>query len=388
MHPPIDPFYAISISRRAHQLSAQGRSIVHMEFGQPGADAPKAAIAATHQILDAGAPGYWESEALRERIARSYLEREGVEVGPERILLTCGASPALVLACTTAFEPGDRILVARPGYVAYRNVLKSLHMLAEEVECGPQVRFQLTADMIAASDPAPDGVLIASPANPTGAIIPPDELKRIAGVCRERGIQLISDEIYHRLSYGEPAHSILRYDPQAIVINSFSKYFCMPGWRIGWTVMPPELVSPARARLGNLFLSAPSLSQVAALAAMDCEEELDGHLETYRRNRALLLQGLPALGFGTIAPPDGAFYIYASVAHLTDDSLALCHTLLDEAGVAVAPGIDFDPDQGRRFIRLSFAVTTADVEEALRRLEAWLHDRQPVAAAPAARVPG
>ena len=372
MQAAIDPFHAITISRLAHRLKAEGRSVIHMEFGQPSTSAPRAAIDVAHRVLDADPMGYWESVPLRARIARAYQESDGVEVDPENILLTCGASPALVLALTTAFLPGDTVMVARPGYVAYRNVLKSLHMAPMEVACGRAERFQITAAAVSAVDPAPAGLILASPANPTGTIIAPDELAKIADVCRSRGIHIVSDEIYHRLTYAEPAHSILRYERDAFVINSFSKYFSMAGWRLGWLVVPDDHVEAARARLGNLFLTPPSLSQHAALAAFDCEEELEGHLQTYRRNRALLLEALPLLGLGEIAPPDGAFYIYASVAHLTDDSRAFCERMLLDTGVATAPGVDFDPENGHRYIRLSFAVSTPLIEEALRRLTAWL----------------
>ena len=371
----IDPFHAIAISRLAHELKGEGRSIIHMEFGQPSTGAPKAAIAAAHHVLDTDGMGYWESPALRSRIARHYQERYGVTVESDRIILTCGASPALVLALLSAFSPGDRVALARPGYVAYRNTLKALRMEPVEIACGPESRYQLTAAHLAALYPAPAGVIIASPANPTGTIIEAAELEAIATVCRERGIRIVSDEIYHGLSYVEPCRSILEFDPTALVVNSFSKYFSMVAWRLGWLLAPRDLLASARAYVGNLFLTAPSLSQHAGLAAMDAVDELEGHVEVYRRNRALLLEALPSLGLADIAPPDGAFYIYASVAHLTDDSLAFCMDLLRDTGVAVASGVDFDPVEGRRFIRISFAVSTPEVEEALRRLRPWFAAR-------------
>jgi aspartate/methionine/tyrosine aminotransferase len=372
---PIDPFRAIEISRLAHQLKAEGRDVIHMEFGQPSTGAPAAAIAVAHRVLDADPMGYWESPALRERIARHYADSYGVEVDPARIILTCGASPALVLALSSAFRAGDRVALARPGYVAYRNTLKALGFQPVELACGPAERFQVTAAQIAAMDPAPAGLIIASPANPTGTIITPPELAAIARVCRERGIRIVSDEIYHGLSYGEPARSILEFEPTALVINSFSKYFSMVAWRLGWLVAPADLTAAARAYVGNLFLTAPSLSQHAGLAAMDCTAELDGHVEVYRRNRSLLLEALPRLGLASIAPPDGAFYIWADIGHLTDDSLAFCGRLLRDTGVATAPGVDFDPVEGRRFIRFSFAVSTPQIEEAIRRLEPWFAER-------------
>jgi aspartate/methionine/tyrosine aminotransferase len=377
----VDPFYAISISALAHRLTAEGRSVIHMEFGQPSTGAPKGAIAAAHRMLDADKLPYWESHALKMRLARHYLETYGVEVRPSQITMTCGASPALVAALSAAFEPGDVIAMARPGYVSYRNTCRALRLTPLEIACGPEERFQLTAGALAAIDPAPKGVIIASPANPTGSIIPAEGLRAIAEACRARGIRILSDEIYHGLTYGERTHSILEFEPNAIVVNSFSKYFSMPGWRLGWLLAPSDLAPRTAGHAGVLFLTAPALAQHAALAAMECAEELDGHLETYRRNRQLLLDALPALGLDRIAPPDGAFYIYADVGQLTDDSLDFCKQLLTDTGVATAPGIDFDPEDGRRFIRLSFAVSTPEVEEAIRRMIPWFAAAREKAAA-------
>lgn len=376
----IDPFHAIAISRRAHELKQQGRSVIHMEFGQPSTGAPAAAIARAHQVLDSDPMGYWENEALKHRIARYYAERHRARVSPERIFLTCGASPALVLALTGLFAPGARIAFARPGYVAYRNVTRGLHMEPVEIACGPDTRFQLSAHALAALDPAPDGVILSSPANPTGSIIAPEELHAIAGICRDRGIRIISDEIYHGLSYVGPLPSALEFDAEAVIVNSFSKYYSMAGWRLGWLVVPDDLVSTTRALMGNLFLTPPSLAQHAGLVAFDCAQELEGHIATYRRNRHLLLDALPRLGLGRIAPPDGAFYIYADVRHLTDDSLSFCAALLEDTGVATAPGIDFDPVDGRGFMRISFAVSTAEVEDALARMTPWFAARMNKAA--------
>jgi aspartate/methionine/tyrosine aminotransferase len=375
MSAEIDPFHAIAISSLAHRLKAEGRSIIHMEFGQPSTGAPAAAIAVAHEVLDTDGMGYWESPALKARIARHYDETYGVTVEPDQIILTCGASPALLLALASSFSPGDEVALARPGYVAYRNTLKALHMVPVEIDCGPESRFQLTAAHLEALDPAPAGVILASPANPTGTIIEAQELAAIARVCRDRGIRIVSDEIYHGLSYVGPARSILEFAPDALVINSFSKYFSMVGWRLGWLLAPKAHLSRARAYVGNLFLTAPSLSQHAGLAAMDARDELEGHVAVYRRNRELLLAALPDLGLRQIAPPDGAFYIYAYVGHLTDDSLAFCKQLLRDTGVATAPGVDFDPVEGRHYIRLSFAVSTPEIEEALRRLAPWFAAR-------------
>jgi aspartate/methionine/tyrosine aminotransferase len=367
----IDPFHAITISRTAHRMGAEGRSVIHMEFGQPSTGAPAAAIQAAHRILDSDGMGYWESPQLKARIAAHYGESYGVAVDPERIILTCGASPAFVLALSCLFSPGARVALARPGYVAYRNTLKALHLTPVELPCGEAERYQITAAAIERLEPAPEGLILASPANPTGTIIPPEELAAIAAVCRKRGIALVSDEIYHGLSYTIPADSMLQHSPDALVVNSFSKYFSMAGWRLGWLVVPEHLVDAARARMGNLFLTPPSLAQHAGLIAFDCRDELQGHIQTYARNRDLLLQALPQMGLGRIAPPDGAFYIYADVGHLTDDSLSFCEALLRDTGVAVAPGLDFDPVDGHGFVRFSFAVSTDLITEAIRRLEPW-----------------
>ena len=377
MSAAIDPFHAIAISRAAHRLAAEGRSIIHMEFGQPSTGAPAAAIATAHRVLDSDGMGYWESPALKTRIARHYAETYGVAVDPEQVILTCGASPAFVLALSCLFAPDDGIAFARPGYVAYRNTVKALHLVPVEIGCGEAERFQITAAAIEALDPAPHGLILASPANPTGTIIAAEELAAVAAVCRRRGIRIVSDEIYHGLSYVGPARSMLQEEPQALIVNSFSKYFSMAGWRLGWLVVPPALIDAARARMGNLFLTPPSLAQHAGLVAFDCGDELEGHIRTYARNRDLLLAALPALGLRRIAPPDGAFYIYADIGHLTDDSMDFCMRLLLDTGVATAPGVDFDPVDGHRFMRFSFAVSTDRVEEALRRIAPWFAAQTP-----------
>jgi aspartate/methionine/tyrosine aminotransferase len=368
----IDPFHAVEINHLAHALMAQGRSVIHMQFGQPSTGAPPAAIAAAQQVLRTEAMGYWESTALTARLARHYQETYGIEVDPRRFILTCGASPALVLALCSQFSPGARIAMARPGYVAYRNTVKALHLQPVEIDCGAATNFRLTARSLAALDPAPDAVIIASPANPTGAIIGPTELAAIAQVCRDRGIHIISDEIYHGITYVGPTHCMLEYEPRATIINSFSKYFSMVGWRLGWLLVPADRVQNARAFSSNMFLTAPSLSQHAALVTMDCRAELEANIAVYARNRALLLEALPALGLANIAPPDGAFYIYADVGHLTSDSHGFCKNMLQATGVATASGIDFDPINGHCFMRLSFAVSTPEVEDAIQRLKGWL----------------
>ncbi|KTE32047.1 MULTISPECIES: aminotransferase class I/II-fold pyridoxal phosphate-dependent enzyme [unclassified Sphingopyxis] len=367
----VDPFFAISISRLAHQMKAAGEPVIHMEFGQPSTGAPAAAVARAQQVLAEDGMGYWESPALKQRIARYYQEMHGVAVDAEQVILTCGASPAFVLALTCAFAPGARVALARPGYVAYRNTLKALHMVPVEIGCGEAERFQLTAAAVEALDPAPEGLIVASPANPTGTVIEAAEMAAIAAVCRRRNIRIVSDEIYHGLSYVGPVPSMLQESPDAFVVNSFSKYYSMAGWRLGWLVVPPDQIDAARARMGNLFLTPPSLAQHAGLVAFDEREELEGHLATYKRNRTLLLDRLPAMGLRRIAPPDGAFYIYADIGHLTDDSIAFCRQLLVDTAVATAPGVDFDPVDGSRFMRLSFAVSSEEIEEACGRMAPW-----------------
>lgn len=371
--PIVEPFRAISISRLAHAMKAQGKSVIHMEFGQPSTGAPSKAIAAAHHVLDHDGMGYWESTPLKQAIASRYKDLHDVAIEPERVILTCGASPALVLALNSAFAPGDVIAFARPGYVAYRNSVAALHLTPQEIACGPETRFQISAAQIEALEPAPAGLIIASPANPTGTIIPPDELEAIAAVCARREIRIISDEIYHGLSYVGPTHCMLEYAPDALIVNSFSKYFSMAGWRLGWLVAPDDLLDAVRARIGNLFLTPPSLAQHAGLAAMDCIGELEAHVSIYRANRQILLQALPEMGLTRIAPPDGAFYIYADVSHLTDDSMALAHKLLTDTGVATAPGIDFDPLNGHHHLRFSFAASTREIVDALVRMQPWFN---------------
>jgi aspartate/methionine/tyrosine aminotransferase len=373
--PSVAPFQAISISRLAHSLKAQGRDIIHMEFGQPSTGAPSKAIEVAHQILDTDGMGYLESAPLQRALADRYLKLHGLTLDPDRIILTCGASPAVVLALNSAFTPGQSVAFARPGYVAYRNTVAALHLKPIEVACGPETGFQLTAAHLEALEPAPHGVILASPANPTGSIIAEAELRAIAAVCERRGIRIISDEIYHGLSFDKPTVSMLAITENALIVNSFSKYFSMAGWRLGWLVAPEDLLAPARARVGNLFLTAPSLAQHAGLAALDCIEELEGHLTTYRANRALMLDALPAMGLNKIAPPDGAFYIYADISHLTQDSMAFAKQLLVDTGVATAPGVDFDPVDGHTSLRFSFAVSTPQIKEALRRLVPWFRGR-------------
>jgi len=371
----VEPFHAVAINRLAHERARRGLDVIHMEVGQPSAGAPRAALEAAGRAMRTDKLGYWESGALKERIARHYLEWYGVEVAPGRVILTPGASGGLLLAFTVLLDAGDRVAMGRPGYPAYRNVLRALGMEPVELPCGPDTRYQPTAAMIEKLDPAPAALIVASPANPTGTMLERDELRALVEVCRERSIALLSDEIYHGISYGQRAVSALEIDDTPVVINSFSKYWCMTGWRLGWLVAPTMLVEAMNAYSSNIFLTPPAISQHAALAAMDEVEELSAHLLTYRRNRETVMDALRSVGISRMAPADGAFYVYADVGHLTQDSLGFCKELLADTGVAFNTGLDFDPVAGGGTIRISFAVSGQEAEEAMRRFAAWLGRR-------------
>jgi aspartate/methionine/tyrosine aminotransferase len=372
----VAPFYAVEINRLANARERRGLPVIHMEVGQPSAGAPAAAIAAGHRALAEFPQGYWESVALAERLERHYRELYGLSVPHERILLTMGASAALVLAMSVLFSPGARVALARPGYPAHRNALLALGLEPVEIDCGAETRFQPTAAMVAALDPAPAGLILTSPSNPTGTMIDDADLAAIATACRARDIRIISDETYHGITYGARARSILEHAPDAVVANSFSKYWCMTGWRLGWTVVPPGLVEPMRRFANNLFLVPPTLSQHVALAAMDETAALEANVATYATNRRLLADALAGLGISRIAPPDGAFYIYADVGDLTRDSLAWCRELLDATGVAINTGRDFDGLHGDRFVRISFAVSTQETVRAIECLDGWIRRRR------------
>jgi aspartate/methionine/tyrosine aminotransferase len=372
----VAPFYAVEINRLANARERAGLPVIHMEVGQPSAGAPAAAIAAGHRALTSCPQGYWESEALAERIERHYLEAYGLAIRHGRVVLTMGASAALVLAMSVLFERGARVAVPRPGYPAHRNALFALGLEAVEFDCGAETRFQPTAAMVAALDPPPDGLILTSPSNPTGAMIPGAELAAIAATCRARGIRMLSDETYHGICYAGRAASILEHAPEAVAVNTFSKYWCMTGWRLGWAIVPDALVEPMRRFSANLFLVPPTLAQHVALAAMDESSELEAHVATYARNRRLLADALAGFGISRIAPPDGAFYLYADVGDVTRDSLAWCRELLDATGVALNTGRDFDGAHGDRFVRISFAVSTAETLRAIESLDGWLRHRR------------
>ncbi len=368
----IPSFHTGDIAWQAGHLSQAGREIIPMHFGEPSLGASPAAIAAAHHALDHERQVYWNSPQLRERIARHYLEDYGVVVAPERILLTAGASAGLIALFTALFAAGDRVGLLRPGYPAYRNSLRALGRESVEIDCGPQTHYRLTADMLREVPGDLHGLVLASPNNPTGAMLSREQLAAVAAVCRKRGTRLISDEIYHAITYSAPAVCALEVDPEVIVVNSFSKLYRMTGWRLGWLVLPEDCVAHVSTHLLNFFLTPPSISQHAALAAFDDLAELRAAVAIYAHNRARLLAELPALGFKGLSAPDGAFYLYLNVGHLTDDSLAFCKRLLNDTGIAAAPGIDFDPVDGRHCIRLSFAISSPQVERAIELLRAWL----------------
>ncbi|MEX2630617.1 MAG: aminotransferase class I/II-fold pyridoxal phosphate-dependent enzyme [Tistlia sp.] len=370
----IAPFIVMDVLRAANERQAAGADVLHLEIGQPGTPAPAAVRAAAKRAIDEQAIGYTDAlglPALRRRIARHYAETYGVEVDPARVAVTPGSSGGFLLAFLAAFDPGDRVALAAPGYPAYRNILGALGLEPVLLEAGPAERYQPTPALLERAGPLA-GVIVASPSNPTGTMLGEAEMAALADWCGQAGVRLVSDEIYHGIGYGSRAVTALERDDRAIVVNSFSKYYSMTGWRLGWLVLPEELARPVECLGQNLFISAQSVSQYAGIAAFDCTEELDGYVAGYARNRALLLERLPAAGLDRLAPADGAFYLYADVGHLTNDSQAFCRRLLAETGVAITPGIDFDPGRGSRTVRLSFAGPEGEVAQAAERLADWL----------------
>ena len=370
--PSVTPFHAGEIGTRGAARLRAALPFIPMHYGQPSAGAPPAAIAAAHRALDRDPLGYTELFELREKIVAFYAATHGVDVNIDRVLLTAGASAALVAAYAAMFRPGDRVALLRPGYPAYRNTLAALRLEPVEIHCGPEQGFHPTPAQIEALSPTPQGFVIASPANPTGAMLDSRQLGALLMTCRARGIQVISDEIYHGISFGKRAVSALELDSRAVVINSFSKLYRMPGWRLGWMIVPRDWAAQIHSYLINMFLTPSTLAQHAAIAAMDEHEDLEHWVRIYERNRTRLIEGLAALGITHIVPPDGAFYLYADIGHLTQDSMQFCLRAVDETGVGLAPGIDFDPVEGHRFVRFSFAVTPGEIEQALERLADWL----------------
>ena len=353
--------------------------LVNLSAGQPSAGAPTAVRNAAIAAIQRENLGYSVAlglPELREAIAGTYQDLHGVVVSPEDVVITTGSSGGFLLAFLACFDPGDRVAIASPGYPCYRNILSALGCEVVELPCGPETRFQPTLHMLTELDPPAKGVIVASPANPTGTVIPPEELSAIAGWCEATGVRLISDEVYHGLVYpGAPATSCAwETSRESIVVNSFSKYFAMTGWRLGWLLVPDELKRAVDRLTGNFTICPPVLPQLAAVAAFTPESiaEAESLLDGYAMNRSLLLDGLRAIGIDRLAPTDGAFYVYADVSHLTTDSLSFCSKLLADTGVAIAPGVDFDTVRGGAFVRLSFAGPSSDIEEALRRIGAWL----------------
>ena len=369
-------FIVMDVMRAAAELERQGRSIIHMEVGQPGTPAPETARAAVRAALDSETLGYTAAlgiDALRARIAASYRERYAITVDKSRIVVCSGSSAAFLLAFLAVFDAGARVALPSPGYPCYRHILSALGCRTPLIETGPESRWMPTPDDLTAlheREPL-DGLLIASPANPTGTMIEPDRLAALIGFADANGLWFISDEIYHGLTYDAPATTALSVSDEVIVINSFSKYHAMTGWRIGWLVVPPALVRTVERLQQNFFISAPAASQVAALGSFDGVDELERNRETYARNRALLLDALPEAGLSALAPADGAFYLYADVSAFTEDALGFARAMLEEIGVAVTPGLDFDEARGNRYLRFSYAGTESDMAEAAHRLKGW-----------------
>lgn len=369
----IPPFIVMDVMRAANERDRAQGDVVHLEVGQPGTGAPRGVIEAAQRALVSDRLGYTDAfgiPELRDRIAAHYRDWYGVEVPVDRIVVTTGSSGGFLLSFLAAFDPGDRVGLVEPGYACYKNILSALGIEPVRIESGADTRFQPTPELVEAAGPL-DGLIVASPSNPTGTMLDGPALAALADHCRKAGIRLVSDEIYHGIVYGSSAVTAASIDPAAVVINSFSKYFSMTGWRLGWMIVPPDLLRAVECLAQNFFISPPTLSQHAAIAAFDCKAELEANVARYARNRDILLKALPGLGFDRLAPSDGAFYLYADIGHLTNDSELFCRRLLDEAGVACTPGVDFDPVDGATQIRFSFSGTTEDMEEAVRRLAAW-----------------
>jgi len=372
----VPPFMVMDVMAAAARLEAAGTHVIHMEVGQPAASAPAPALAAARAAL-ARPIAYTEAlgiPSLRARIAEHYRERYGVDLDPARVVITTGSSAAFMLAFLTLFEPGDRVAIACPGYPPYRHILTALGCEPVLIETTAATRWALSADaLLAAHRTRPlAGVLVASPANPTGTMMPADALGRLIGAAEDAGIRFISDEIYHGLDYAFPAATAAKLSERAVIINSFSKYFCMTGWRIGWMIVPEPLVRPIERLQQNFAISVPTLSQVAAEAAFDGREEMEAVKHGYEENRRMLVEGLPAAGLDHFLPADGAFYLYADVSRFTNDSHDFARRMLVEAHVAATPGIDFDPVNGNKFIRFCYAGSRADAQAAVERIGRWL----------------
>jgi len=373
----VPPFMVMDVMAAAARIEAAGGHVIHMEVGQPAAAPPASAIAAARAALASGRLRYTESlgiATLRARIARHYEESYGVAIDPARVVVTTGSSAGFILAFLALFEPGDRVAVALPGYPPYRHILSALGCEPVAIETTQATRWAITPEMLmAAHRKTPlKGVLVASPANPTGTMMPAEALRELVAAAESEGIRFISDEIYHGLDYAFPAETAARLSENCVIINSFSKYFCMTGWRIGWMVAPEPLVRPLDRLHGNLAVSVPTLSQIAAEAAFDGRAEMEAVKYGYEENRRILLEGLPKAGLDKTLPVDGAFYLYADVSRFSDDSFEFARRMLAQTHVAATPGIDFDPLKGRHFIRFCYAGAAAEMHEAVERLANWL----------------
>ncbi|MGM1058761.1 pyridoxal phosphate-dependent aminotransferase [Saccharothrix sp. Mg75] len=372
----VPPFHVMEVLSAAARRQRTHGDVVSLAAGQPSSPAPAPVLEAAQRALREQPLGYTEQLGiveLREALAGHYDRQYGLSVSADDVVVTTGSSGAFLLAFLASFEAGDRVALARPGYPAYRNILRALGCEVVELPCGPGTRFQPTVEMLEAAGRL-DGLIVASPANPTGTVLAPDELRGLVEWCAEHGVRLVSDEIYHGIGYGTPLACSWETSRDTIVVNSFSKVFAMTGWRLGWMLLPPDLRRAVDRLTGNFTLCPPALAQHAAVAAFEPESyaQTERLVEGYRLNRDLLLKGLADLGIDEVAPADGAFYAYADVSHLTTDSTDFCRRLLDDTGVAIVPGVDFDPVRGHEFIRMSFAGAGHDIEEALRRIGGWL----------------
>jgi aspartate/methionine/tyrosine aminotransferase len=376
----VPPFIVMDVMAAAAQREAQGARVVHMEVGQPAASAPRSALDAAQRALSAGRVGYTETlgiPSLRTRIARHYRETYGLDLDPARVAVTTGSSGGFILAFLTLFEPGDRVALANPGYPPYRHILSALGCEPVLLDTAADTRWALTPQQVLDAHRATPlaGLVVASPANPTGTMMDANALAALIAAAEGEGIRVISDEIYHGLDYAFPAQTAARISPRALVINSFSKYFCMTGWRIGWMVVPENLTRTVDRLQGNLAISVPTLAQVAAEAAFDGRAEMEAVKHGYEENRRILIEGLPNAGLDRFLPVDGAFYLYADVSRFSDDSLDFAQRMLEQAGVAATPGIDFDPRHGRHFLRFCYAGSAAEMHEAVERIGGWLASR-------------
>ena len=373
----VPPFIVMDVMAAAARIEAAGGHVIHMEVGQPAAPAPKTAIAAAQAALEEARIDYTSAlgiPSLRARIARHYHDSYGCSVDPERIVITTGSSGGFILAFLALFEPGDRVAITVPGYPPYRHILTALGCEPVLIETHGDTRHALTGEaLLEAHRKTPlKGVLVGSPANPTGTMMSREALSSLIGAAESAGIRFISDEIYHGLDYAFPAVTAAELSPQTVVINSFSKYFCMTGWRVGWMVLPEPLVRPIERLQQNLSISVPTLSQIAAEAAFEGREEMEAIKRGYQENRNILIEGLPTAGLTKFLPADGAFYLYADVSDFTSDSPEFARDMLEKAHVAATPGVDFDPIHGRNFIRFSYARSAAEMQEAVARIAAWL----------------